>query len=152
MSDAINIEYIAWRVGRVLITTGWISLPRNGCTVNHPRNLNLQEKDRVFGWIVTTTQKFSGRKKNQLHSQVLTEASFSWKVSVAPQLKECTASYFKHSRNEYKWEKIAKLVLMKIKGQQLCCTPAETVGLQKKSNSVTQSFLHAFTLQSDGRI
>lgn len=28
---------------------------------------------------------------------------------------------------------IAKLVLMKIKGQQLCYSPAETVGLQKKA-------------------
>lgn len=31
---------------------------------------------------------------------------------------------------------IAKLVFMKIKGQQLCYSPAKTVGLQKNSNSV----------------
>ncbi len=132
VSDAINIEsgYTAWSA---CLSTGWVPLPRNGCTVNHPRSLNLQEKTRVFGWIVTTTH--SSPEKTISCTPESTEASVSW--------KECKASSFKHGRNEYK---SPNLSWWKWRASS-CAIPQ-----QKKINSVTQSFLHAFTLQSDGRI
>lgn len=120
-------------MGRALITTGWIPLPCNGCTVNHPRNLNLQEDLAWFGWIVTTTQKFQRKKKNhQLRSRVSTEAPFSWKVSVAPLVKECKASYFKHSRSEYKWEKSPNLSWWKWRANS-CAIPQQKRSVYRKS-------------------
>ncbi len=71
------------------------------------------------------------KKKNQLHSQVSTEASFSWKVMLRLSWKECKASYFKHSRNEYKWGKLPNLSWWKLRANS-CAIPQQKRSVYRK--------------------